>query len=352
MHARHDQRTLTPPLSEIETCTAMLRQGSRTFHAASKLLPARVRAPAVALYAFCRQADDAVDVEGSPAALARLRDRLDRAACGRPDDAPVDRALAWTLGCCGVPVELPRALLDGFSWDLEGRRYESPGALRAYAARVAGSVGAMMAVLMGVRDAATIACACELGIAMQFTNIARDVGEDARMGRLYLPLAWLREEGVDPDAWLAAPVAAPTIARVTARVLDAADGHYAAAQPGIGRLPADCRAGISVAARLYAEIGAEVRRASLDSVSSRAVVSASRKLALVPLAALGVARAPGVADAGPSTEARFLVEAALAAPMVAPAGSLEARVAWLVDLFERLERRERLDAVAAPTLRG
>jgi 15-cis-phytoene synthase len=341
MHAPRDPRPVTPPLAELEACAAMLRQGSRTFHAASKLLPARVRAPAIALYAFCRQADDAVDVAGSAEALAALHRRLARAAAGAPDDGPVDRAFAWALSTYGVPVELPTALLEGFAWDLEGRRCATLSDLRAYAARVAGSVGAMMAVLMGTRDPVTLACACELGIAMQLTNVARDVGEDARMGRCYLPLAWMREEGVDADAWLAAPALTPAIARLTGRVLDAADRHYAAAAPGIARLPLDCRAGISVAARLYAEIGEEVRRAGLDSVTRRAVVSASRKAALVSLAAFGSVRVPSAAadDVTPSPEATYLVSAARQAPPPAPRG-LEARVSWLVDLFERLERRE------------
>ncbi len=98
-----------------------------------------------------------------------------------------------------MPRELPEALLEGFEWDLVGRRYETLEELQAYAARVAGSVGAMMAVLMGARSAAVLARACDLGVAMQLTNIARDVGEDARQGRLYLPLAWLREAGIDPE---------------------------------------------------------------------------------------------------------------------------------------------------------
>ena len=348
MHAPRDPRPVTPPLAELEACAAMLRQGSRTFHAASKLLPARVRAPAIALYAFCRQADDAVDVAGSAEALAALHRRLARAAAGAPDDGPVDRAFAWALSTYGVPVELPTALLEGFAWDLEGRRCATLSDLRAYAARVAGSVGAMMAVLMGTRDPATLSCACELGIAMQLTNVARDVGEDARMGRCYLPLDWMREEGIDVDGWIAAPAPTPAIARLTGRVLDAADRHYAAAAPGIARLPLDCRAGISVAARLYAEIGEEVRRAGLDSVTRRAVVSSSRKAAIVSLAAFGSVRVPAAAsdDVTPSPEAAFLVSAARQAPAPAPRG-LEARVGWLVDLFERLERRESVEPMPA-----
>ncbi len=109
------------------------------------------------------------------------------------------------------------ALLEGFAWDAAGRRYDTLDDLLDYAARVAGAVGAMMAVLMGVRDPALLARACDLGVAMQLTNIARDVGEDARAGRLYLPLAWLREAGIDPDAFLADPALQSRFGRCGAR---------------------------------------------------------------------------------------------------------------------------------------
>ena len=128
--------------------------------------------------------------------------------------------------------------------------------VQAYAARVAGSVGAMMTVLMGIRDPATLARACDLGVAMQLTNIARDVGEDARSGRLYLPRAWLRAEGIDPDAWLAAPIFTPAIGHVVARLLRAADQLYRRAEDGIAGLPRGCRPAIFAARHIYAAIGA------------------------------------------------------------------------------------------------
>ena len=105
--------------------------------------------------------------------------------------------LGGLLARYGIPRALPAALLEGFAWDAEGRRYASIEALEDYAARVAGTVGAMMALVMGVRDAAVLGRAAELGLAMQLSNIARDVGEDARAGRVYLPLDWLAEAGVD-----------------------------------------------------------------------------------------------------------------------------------------------------------
>ena len=336
-----------PPSAEerdLAHCRALLRTGSRTFHAASLALPRRVRAPASALYAFCRVADDAVDQPGEGggglAAVRRLERRLDRIYAGEPADSPVDRAVAHVVGRFEMPRELPAALIEGLRWDTEGRVYDTLSEVHSYAARVAGSVGAMMAVLMGVRDPAGLARAADLGVAMQLSNIARDVGEDARLGRLYLPRDWLREEGIDPDDFLAAPRFDDRIGRVVARLLAVAEAHYARGAAGIAALPGDCRYAIRLAGLLYAEIGREVGRRGGDSLSARAVVGARRKLAL----ALAALAPPGreLAGAPALAETRFLVEAAARGlddePTLAGA---EARIAWLVDLFTRLALRER-----------
>jgi phytoene synthase len=334
-----------PTAEELAACRALLRGGSRTFHAASLLLPRRIREPAVALYAFCRLADDAVDGEGGGAeAIGRLRERLAAAYDGRPAPIPADRAFADVVRRFAIPRALPEALLEGFEWDAHGRRYETLQALEGYAARVAGTVGAMMAILMGARASETLARACDLGVAMQLTNIARDVGEDARAGRLYLPAAWLREAGIDPDAWLAAPAFSPALGAVVQRLLEAADALYERAGAGIARLPLDCRPGIEAARLVYAEIGREVERARLDSVSRRAVVPGRSKARLLALAVAGALR-PAARGAHPPLEAtRFLVEAA-ALPQSAgpiPWWNLYERLVWVIGLFERLERREQV----------
>jgi len=176
---------------------------------------------------------------------------------------------------------LPEALLEGLAWDAEGRRFEDIGDLHDYAARVAGTVGAMMTLMMGVRSPEALARACDLGVAMQFSNIARDVGEDARAGRIYLPLAWLREAGIDPEAFLAHPVYTDALGSVVKRLLAIADTLYDRSLAGIARLPLGCRPGILAARALYSEIGREVERRGYDSVSQRAVVSFRRKAHLL-----------------------------------------------------------------------
>jgi phytoene synthase len=328
-----------PPASvedDLAACRALLRGGSRSFFLASLLLPRQVRDPASALYAFCRLADDAVDVQGG--AVRSLRERLDLAYAGRPLQIPADRALAAMVARFEMPRTLPDAMLEGFAWDAEGRVYEELADVRAYAVRVAGAVGAMMAVLMGARSPSQVARACDLGVAMQLSNIARDVGEDARAGRLYLPRRWMREAGIDPVAWLANPVFDAALGGVVQRLLAEADRLYASARPGVARLPRACRPGIGAAGLLYREIGRQVARQGLDSVTSRAVVSRRRKLWL-----LARALTPQFGDtdgnAAVLPEASYLVEAAAIRP-VWPARDTT-RVVWLLELFERLERQQR-----------
>lgn len=336
--------------ADLAVCRALLREGSKSFHVASRVLPPSVRAPASALYAFCRLADDAIDGEGgSPAALAELTGRLARVYEGRPDQNPCDRALAAVVAAHALPRALPEALLEGLVWDAEGRRYADLPALTAYAARVAGTVGAMMAVVMGVRDPAVLARACDLGVAMQLTNIARDVGEDARMGRLYLPLDWLEQAGIDADAFLARPMFSPALGAVIARLLATAEELYERSLAGMGALPLTCRPGIMAARLIYAEIGREVARRGLDSVSSRAVIRRRRKLALLArsLAEAPLARSGAALMVPPLPETRFLVQAVAATPALREAGGIVERITGVIGLFERLQREDRLSQGSA-----
>ena len=346
---------------DLATCRALLRGGSRSFHMASLLLPARIHQPAGALYAFCRLADDeidnAVDSDAAPgsgshddprAALGRLRQRLDRAYAGRPLPVAVDRAFADVVREHAIPRALPEALLEGFAWDAAGRRYETLSELIDYAARVAGTVGAMMTVLMGRRDHVTVARACDLGVAMQLSNIARDVGEDAQAGRLYLPRSWLRQEAIDPDAWLRAPAFSPALGRVVARLLEVADSLYMRADSGISGLPLSCRPGIGAARLLYAEIGQEVRRRGGDSVAGRAVVPGARKLALLARS-VAASLVPLPADPAPClTETRFLVDAVEQSMPHHHRAPTDSRVGWMIELFTRLEAREQASLALKP----
>lgn len=297
--------------ADQQHCADLLRRGSKSFSMAAKLLPARTRPQVTAFYAFCRVADDAIDQSEDPErALAQLHRRIDAIYRGEPNDDPVDRALAWVVESAEIPRPLLDALLEGFAWDLEECRYERLEQTLAYAARVASVVGVIMTLIMGVRERETLARACDLGAAMQLTNIARDVGEDARLGRLYLPAQWLREEGVDPEAFMRSPTPEPGVRRATARLLAEAARLYERARAGIPALPRDCRPAIRAASLIYGDIGRVIALREHDSVTGRAYTSMGSKLWLLARAWLGSVRADGAAWAEPPLpEVAFLVDA-------------------------------------------
>lgn len=332
---------------DAAACRELLRAGSKSFYAASLLLPQRLRCDVYSLYAFCRIADDQVDLSGGPReAVFALRSRLQELYAGVGPSGPVERAFVSLVRRRAIPYELPAALIEGFEWDAEGKCYETLSDVRAYGVRVAGVVGIMMTLLMGVRSAEALARACDLGVAMQLTNIARDVGEDARDGRLYLPRDWFRDEGLDPDQWLLAPQACAPIARMTERLLEEAAVLYRRAEFGIALLPADTRPAIWAARKIYAEIGAQIRRNGFDNVTQRAIVSKARKVAL-----LGGAVSSSVfrrsADPLPAlTEAASFVDASATHGAV-KRRSVRARVIWTIELFERLGEAERASYGAA-----
>ncbi len=329
---------------DLAACEQLMRGGSKSFFAASSLLPLRVRIPAIALYAFCRVADDAIDDctghDSSARAMQALQQRLDAIYAGEPGEIVEDRAMAMVVHRYRLPRALPQALLEGFAWDAAGHDYQTLDELHRYCARVAGSVGAMMAMVMGVRDRHALARACELGNAMQLTNIARDVGEDARRGRLYLPRRWLHEAGIDPEAWLAQPDFSPALGSVVGRLLLEADRLYRQGSTGIAALPRDCRSAILAAATIYAEIGNVVTAQAMDSVGRRAVVGGARKLTLLCLAKMRAQLPLRCAEAAPLPAIDFLAEACAGLPPDAPRSlrrrSFDERCEWLIDLFERV----------------
>ena len=327
--------------ADLAGCHAAIRTGSLSFHSASKLLPRKVRDPALALYAFCRIADDAVDDGADKAqAVLSLRDRLDLIYESRPRNAAADRAFASVVEDFEMPRALPEALLEGLAWDAVGRRYDDLSGVLSYSARVAAAVGAMMCVLMRVRNADALARACDLGLAMQLTNIARDVGEDAREGRLFLPQDWLAAEGVDPQAFLNNPQPTPEIARVTKRLLAQAHRLYQRSESGVAALPFACRPGIFAARHIYAGIGTAVARNRYDNITNRARTGPTHKIGWLALSMARTATTvllpcAAVLHAAPVPEVAFLVTAA------ARALPHKSRSDTLLSVLAQLEARDR-----------
>lgn len=273
-----------------------IRRGSRSFAAASRLLAPETRQAAWLLYAWCRYCDDRIDGEqlgrpsgtpGGRAALDALRESTHAALRGEPMADPVFAGLQRVVREHAIPHSLPLELLDGFAMDVDRRRYVTLDDVVSYSYHVAGTVGLMMAHLMGVREGPALERASALGIALQLTNIARDVMEDARAGRVYLPEAWLDQAGVDRER-VADPASRAAVAAVVRRLLEAGDAFYRAGDAGIARLPFRSAWAVTVARGVYSEIGALVRRRGLRAWDRRAIVSRPRKLAWV---ARGLARA-------------------------------------------------------------
>lgn len=333
--------------ADMAHCRASIRHGSLSFHAASRLLPSAMRDPALALYAFCRLADDAVDLnEEKTAAVFRLRERLDAIYAGTPHDAPEDRAFAQVVAAHRIPKAVPDALLEGFAWDALGQTYSTLSDVRAYGARVASTVGVMMALIMGVRDEHALARAADLGVAMQLTNIARDIGEDAREGRLYLPTDWLSDTGLSEGDIFANPLACAAVRGMTKRLLREADRLYVRAEAGIPALPRRSRPGIYAARHVYAGIGGVIERNGYDSVSVRARTRTRAKIGWLGLSVLRswtslVMPGSAVIYAPPLDETRFLVEAAAE---TSPRTERDARKRALVNVFAELEARDRATA--------
>jgi phytoene synthase len=296
--------------ADMSECRELLRKGSHSFYAASLLLPSVYREPITALYAFCRVADDAVDLADDPAAgLDELHRRLDRIYAGTPQEYSVDRMFSDVVLSYNVPYALPAGLLDGFRWDVEGREYETLSDTYAYSARAAGTVGAMMAILMGVRDREVLGRATDLGIAMQLTNICRDVGEDARAGRVYLPADRLRANGVDVEAWRAAPMDHEGVRQTVREVLAVADDLYERSEWGISQLPARVRPAMFAARSIYAEIGRAIEARDHDSVSARAWVRGRRKAQLLAQAMRDAFETRRRPKAPALEEALFIIDA-------------------------------------------
>ena len=326
---------------DLDHCREAIRHGSLSFHAASTLLPAKVRDPALALYAFCRLADDEVDEgEYQAGAVFRLQERLELAYAGRPKDAPEDRAFAAIVEEFEMPRALPEALLVGLAWDAAEHRYDTLSGVRDYSARVAAAVGAMMCVLMRVRDPDALARACDLGVAMQLPNIARDVGEDARMGRIYLPLDWLAEAGIDPANFIREPLPTNDVRKMVKRLLHEADRLYRRSEAGIDVLPLGARTGIWAARLIYAGIGKKLKRQGYDSISMRAHTSTGQKLGWLTQSAARtgfslIMPKSAVIYAKPLDEVAFLVDAA-------SQGRVDAgRSASVLDVLAELKARER-----------
>ena len=268
-----------------------IRRHSRSFSFASRLLPAATRSDVERLYAWCRWCDDGVDTAPSRAAAAAFVDRaagdLRLIAAGREPAAAESLWLATLVRRHQLSIPAAEALLAGMQSDLVPAADFHVDDLMRYCFRVAGAVGVLMCPLLGLRDRRFLPHAATLGMGMQLTNIARDVAEDWRRSRCYLPVEWsdgLRPHGAAPDA--------ERVRSGVRRVLDVADGFYVAGDSGIPALDADARLAVRAASSIYRAIGTKIRRRGYRVLEERARVSTLGKLGLFARATLAGIIAP------------------------------------------------------------
>lgn len=301
----------------IAICRTSIRTHSKSFALASQLLPSACRDDAAVLYAWCRRADDAIDespIEEQATQLLRLRAELD-AVYGQQDVGdPVLAAFQELVRRCEIPRHYPDELLAGMAMDADGHSYADTESLMLYCYRVASTVGLMMSHVIGLSRDSAMRHAAQMGIAMQLTNVCRDVLEDWHRHRLYLPDSLLARHGAGAlrsklDDAFPETMLAPTAAAVE-ELLVLADHYYRCADRGLNALPWRAAFGVRTARLVYSDIGRQLRRAACDISSGRAVVSTGRKLFLVVRAGLGaLAELPGRWGRYLATRARHVVPA-------------------------------------------
>jgi 15-cis-phytoene synthase len=278
----------SPHLDRSPAAGDSIRRHSRSFSFASRLLPLGKRGDVERLYAWCRWCDDGVDAAASPADAGAFVERATQdvrlIAAGRGPVAAESLWLADLVARHDLPLGAALDLLEGMRSDLTPAAGFDDAALLRYCFRVAGTVGVLMCPILGLEDRRYLPHAAALGMGMQLTNIARDVAEDWRRSRCYLPVEWtdgLRPGGGAPDP--------ARVRRGVRTILEVADGYYRAGEAGIRALAADSRLAVRAAARIYRAIGTRIRRLDFRVLDERARVSTLGKLILFS----GAMLAPG-----------------------------------------------------------
>lgn len=261
----------------------VLATHARSFRWASWFLPEACRDDAAVVYAFCRfvddTADEAADAEHARAQLEVVREELRGGLPARP----LVGAFLDVAKRTGMNLRYADELIEGVISDLGTVEFAHDTELLRYCYRVAGTVGLMMCPILGVTDRQALAHAIDLGVAMQLTNICRDVLEDSHRRRIYLPVERLRAEGVTPESLLAGTASREGVARVVTDLLNLAETYYQSADVGMRFIPARSRFAIVVASRLYRAIGLKLLKRGGDALTGRTWVGWPGKTAWIVL---------------------------------------------------------------------
>lgn len=312
--------TPTPPLKGrgfdraalVDHARDSIARGSKSFALASNLFDPVTRERAWLLYAWCRKCDDIADgqdhggtlrgVSDGQARLSQMRVLTDAALRGERTGDPAFDGFGIVMRECAIPPRYAHDLLEGFALDARDWRPRSQNDMLRYCYHVAGAVGCMMAVLMGVdpADEATLDRACDLGLAFQLANIARDISEDEAADRCYLPVEWLVEMDMPPGEHMK-PWLRPRLAMLGQRLADMAAEYEESARHGTGALPPRAAWAVLAAAGIYGDIAREVARLGERAWDHRVVTPKRDKLFWVARAGLTI---PGRAIRWPASTAR------------------------------------------------
>jgi 15-cis-phytoene synthase len=276
----------------VETARLSIARGSKSFNLASKLFDPPTRERAWLLYSWCRKCDDIADgqdhggdrhiVTDPLARLARIRTLTDQALSGQPTGDPAFDAIGMVAAEAGIPRRFIDDHIAGFAMDSEDWFPRTESDLLTYCYHVAGVVGCMMAVVMGVdpADEETLDRACDLGLAFQLANIARDIGEDDAVGRCYLPMDWLVEADIPPGEHMR-PHFRGRLADMAWWLANMVGDYEASARVGAARLPFRSRWAVLAAAGIYGDIARAVDARDQAAWDVRVVISNRAKAAWV-----------------------------------------------------------------------
>ena len=280
--------------SLLDHATHSIKVGSKSFAAASRLFEPATRRSAVMLYAWCRHCDDVIDGQeaGHSATLlsetqarqrlAALIEQTQAVYAGHPVSAPAFAAFSEVVKRHNIRQAYALEHLAGFAMDVDQREYRCIDDTLDYCYHVAGVVGLMMAQIMQVQDELTLDRACDLGLAFQLTNIARDIVEDAAVGRCYLPADWLAERGI-PRERMAEPEYRQDLAVLAQRLIALAEPYYLSAEAGLTSLSWRAAWAVATAGAVYRQIGVKVEAAGAHAWDARISTSKVDKLRLLML---------------------------------------------------------------------
>lgn len=266
----------------------VFRRGSKTFSLAALLFDRKMYAAATLVYGWCRYCDDFIDSAPVQSAdelqkrVAELERRTRSALQGEIQTDPVFEGLQKVAREYAIPAEYPLDLIKGLEMDARRQVYPTFESLELYAYRVAGTVGLMMCHVMGVKDPRAFHHAKQMGIAMQLTNISRDIVEDAHLGRVYLPQRWLNDENLE-FADLTREGSAPRVALLARRLVLLAEDYYHEGEEGLRFLRLRPALAIAAASRVYRAIGHLILKRGERAWLQRAVVPFPEKLRLIAI---------------------------------------------------------------------